>query len=484
MHWKFAANIIGILLIFLGLSMVVPLLVSFYYQDQTQENFIQSIGITMIVGLILIIISKKKQGRDDYINKKEGMAAVALAWAVIGLFGALPFYLSPQFTNFTDAFFESVSGFTTTGSSVMINIESAQKSLLFWRCFIQWLGGMGIIVLSLAILPFLGVGGIQLYNAEVPSPVPDKLTPRLSDSAKILWVVYASLTIIEIIFLFGGGMTLFEAACHAFSTLPTGGFSPKNASIAHYNNAYFDYVIVIFMLLAGINFSLHYQMLRGKTLAFWRDTECKVFLGLTFLFIILITWNTYSSVYASLNDAFRFASFQVVSIITTTGFATADYEKFPGLSQILLFICMFIGASAGSTGGGMKCARIIVCFKYCYRELFKIIHPHSISKIKFNNAVIADDVLRSIMGFLVLYIALFILSSILLACMGIDMMTAFGAVAACIGNIGPGFGTVGPTENFAHIPFMGKWLLALCMLLGRLEIYTVIILFIPEFWKK
>ena len=227
MHWKFASNIIGILLIFLGLSMVVPLLVSFYYQDHAQENFIQSIGITMIIGLILIIISKKKQGRDDYINKKEGMAAVALAWAVIGLFGALPFYLSPQFTNFTDAFFESVSGFTTTGSSVMINIESAQKSLLFWRCFIQWLGGMGIIVLSLAILPFLGVGGIQLYNAEVPSPVPDKLTPRLSDSAKILWVVYASLTIIEIIFLFGGGMTLFEAACHAFSTLPTGGFLLK-----------------------------------------------------------------------------------------------------------------------------------------------------------------------------------------------------------------------------------------------------------------
>ncbi|MBU8910867.1 MAG: TrkH family potassium uptake protein [Desulfobacterales bacterium] len=483
MRWQFIARIIGILLIFLGFSMAAPLLVSLHYHDLSRDSFIRSIGITMAAGLILIILSKK-QDEDAYINKKEGMTAVALAWTGIGIFGALPFYLSPEFTNFTDAFFESVSGFTTTGSSVMINIEGATKSLLFWRSFIQWLGGMGIIVLSLAILPFLGVGGIQLYKAEVPSPVPDKLTPRLSDSAKILWVVYAVFTLLEIIFLLGGGMPLFEAACHAFTTMPTGGFSPRNASIAHYNSAYFDYVIVIFMILAGINFSLHYQMLRGKTLAFWKDTECRFFLGLVFALTLLVTWDIYGSVYTSIKDAFRFASFQVASILTTTGFATADYEKFPGMSQVILFACMFIGASAGSTGGGMKCARIIACYKYCYRELFKIIHPRSISHVKINNTVIPDDVLRSIMGFMALYIALFIVSSILLAGMGVDMMTAFGAVAACIGNIGPGFGTVGPTENFAHLPVMGKWLLAWCMLLGRLEIYTVIILFVPEFWKK
>lgn len=483
MRRQFIANIIGILLIFLGLSMVVPLLVSIHYHDLAQDSFIYSIGITMTAGLILILLSKK-QGNDYYINQKEGMATVALAWTGICLFGALPFYFSPEFTNFTDAFFESVSGFTTTGSSVMTHIEGATKSLLFWRSFIQWLGGMGIIVLSLAILPFLGVGGIQLYKAEVPSPVPDKLTPRLSDSAKILWVIYAVLTLIQIIFLLGGGMPLFEASCHALTTMPTGGFSPKNASIAHYNSAYFDYVIVIFMILAGINFSLHYQMLRGKTLVFWKDTECRFFLGLTLILTLLVTWDTYGSVYNSFKDAFRFSSFQVASILTTTGFATADYEHFPGLSQVILFVCMFIGASAGSTGGGMKCARIIVCFKYCYRELFKIIHPKSISHVKINNMAIPDEVLRSIMGFLALYIGLFILSSILLACMGIDMITAFGAVAACIGNIGPGFGSVGPTENFAHLPVMGKWLLAWCMLLGRLEIYTVIILFVPEFWRK
>ena len=483
MRWQFIASVIGILFVFLGLSMVAPLLVSLYYHDAARDSFIQSIGITMMAGLILILLSKKRDS-EEYINQKEGMTAVALAWTGIGLFGALPFYFGPEFTNFTDAFFESVSGFTTTGSSVMMNIEGATQSLLFWRSLIQWLGGMGIIVLSLAILPFLGVGGIQLYKAEVPSPVPDKLTPRLSDSAKILWVVYAGITLIEIIFLLGGGMPLFEATCHALTTLPTGGFSPKNASVAHYNSAYVDYVIVVFMVLAGINFSLHYQMLRGKTLAFWEDTECRFFLVLTLGLTLLITWDTYGSVYTSLQDAFRFASFQVTSILTTTGFATADYEKFPGLSQVLLFICMFIGASAGSTGGGIKCARIITCFKYCYRELFKIIHPRSISHIKINNTVIPDEVVRSIMGFIALYIGLFVLSSILLSCMGVDMITAFGAVAACIGNIGPGFGTVGPTDNFAHLPVLGKWLLAWCMLLGRLEIYTVIILFVPEFWKK
>ncbi len=483
MRWKFIASIIGILLVLLGLSMIAPLLVSLYYHDQAQGYFFESIVTTMVAGLFLILLSKK-QNKDDYISQKEGMTTVALAWTAIGVFGALPFYLSPEFTSFTDAFFESVSGFTTTGSSIMTDIENSTKSILFWRCFIQWIGGMGIIVLSLAILPFLGVGGIQLFKAEVPSPVPDKLTPRLSDSAKILWVVYALFTIIEIIFLLGGGMSLYEASCHSFTTMPTGGFSPKDTSIAHYNNAYFDYVIIIFMILAGINFSLHYQMLKGKTLVFWEDIECRFFLGLIIVLTLLITWDIYGSVYTSIKESFRFASFQVVSIITTTGFATSDYERFPGLSQILLFICMFIGASAGSTGGGIKCARIITCLKYCYRELFKIIHPRSIRKIKINNNIIPDEIVKSIIGFVSLYIGLFILSSIVLAGMGVDMMTAFGAVAACIGNIGPGFGTVGPTENFAYLPVLGKWLLAWCMLLGRLEIYTVIILFVPEFWKK
>lgn len=483
MRWQLIFRIIGILLTVLGLAMIIPFLISHYYNDTGANDFLYSISITLLSGTGLLLASKNIDMKN-FINQKEAMAAVSIAWLSIGIFGALPFYFDSNFNTYTDAFFESVSGFSTTGSSIMTNIEAAGNGILFWRSLIQWMGGMGIIVLSLAILPFLGVGGIQLYKAEVPSPVPDKLTPRLSDSAKILWMVYALLTGIEIIALTIGGMPLFEAICHSLTTLPTGGFSPKNTSIAHYDSLYFDVVITTFMVLAGINFSLHYQMLRGKTLAFWKDTECRIFLGLLLCLTLIISLNLHGTVYSSLIDAIRIAGFQVVSIVTTTGFATADYEAFPGLSQVIIFFCMFIGASAGSTGGGMKLARLIVAFKYCYRELFKLIHPRSISHVKINNTVIPDEILRSIMGFLALYIGLFILASILLAAMGLDLLTAIGAAASCIGNIGPGFGTVGPAENFAHLPDMAKWLLAICMLLGRLEIYTVIILFVPEFWRK
>jgi trk system potassium uptake protein TrkH len=483
MHWSFISRIIGILLLLLAVSMVLPLAVGYLYQEGTGPVFIKSVFATALAGTLLTLVSIKMDA-DRSIDQKEGMATVALAWTAVSVFGALPFYLSPDFLSFSDAFFESVSGFTTTGSSVMTDIESASKSLLFWRSLIQWIGGMGIIVLSLAVLPFLGVGGIQLYKAEVPSPVPDKLTPRLSDSAKILWMVYLLLTLLEILFLMFGGMPLYESVCHAFTTLPTGGFSPKNASIAHYDSAYFDGVITVFMVIAGINFSLHYQLLRGRPLAFWKDTECRFFLTLLVVLIAVVTFNIHGTVYSGLLESFRFASFQVVSIITTTGFASADYELFPGVSQSLLFLCMFIGASAGSTGGGIKCARIIIGAKYCYRELFKILHPSIVRQLKVQGAVVPNHVMQGIMAFLALYAGLFFISGILLSGLGVDMMTAFGAVASCLGNIGPGFGSVGPTENFAHLPVLGKWLLAWCMLVGRLEIYTVIIFFIPEFWKR
>jgi trk system potassium uptake protein TrkH len=482
MRWQYILKIVGILISVLSFSMIAPLVMAVIYKEPASA-FYWSIGITLLSGILLVGISRKLP-EEDYINQKEGMTAVALAWTAIGLFGALPFYFSPAFSCFTDAVFESFSGFTTTGSSVMTQIEGSGYGLLFWRSLIQWMGGMGIIVLSLAILPFLGVGGIQLYKAEVPSPVPDKLTPRLSDSAKILWLFYAGFTVLEAILLFAGGMPAYDSICHALTTLPTGGFSPKNASIAHYDSAYFDTVIIVFMMIAGINFSLYYQMLKGRPLALWKDSEYRFFVGLFIVLTLIIAVDIYGTVYGSFIDCIRFAGFQVASIITTTGFATADYEIFPGLSQLFLFVLMFIGASAGSTGGGMKCSRLLVAFKYCYRELFKLIHPRSVQTVKLNNTVISDDILRSIMGFLALYMALFVIASILLASMGLDMMTSLGAVAACIGNIGPGFGSVGPTENFAHLPTMAKWLLAWCMLIGRLEIYTIIILIVPEFWKK
>ncbi len=482
MRWRFILRTIGVLIFFFGLTMIFPLTVGFYYRDQSLPALLLSMGITVIAGLILYLIFRKAQA--EVISQREGMAIVAVGWTAVGLFGALPFYLGDGCFTFVDAFFESVSGFTTTGASVLTNIEAVSKGLLFWRSFIQWLGGMGIIVLSLAILPFLGVGGMQLYKAEVPTPVPDKLKPRIRDTAMILWKVYALMSLAQVIFLVVGGMTLYDALCHTFTTMPTGGFSTKNTSIAHFDSVYFDAVIIFFMLLAGINFSLHYQMLRGKTLAFWQDSECRFFLGAVVLLTLAVSFNVFGTVYQSIGEAVRYGAFQVVSIVTTTGYVTADYEKWPAMSQLILLLCMFLGASAGSTGGGMKCLRIMLCFKFCYKELFSLVHPHAVSHIKIGGKTVPDDVMRSVLGFLALYMGLFALSSVLLAGLGVDFTTAFTAVAATIGNVGPGFGMVGPVENYAQIPVLGKWLLIWCMLLGRLEIFTVIILMVPEFWRK
>jgi trk system potassium uptake protein TrkH len=482
MRWPNIANIIGVLILALGLTMILPLICALIYKDQSVVPFIKSITISVVFGMVVHYFFRKS--KFDYINQREGMAIVAISWTTIGLFGALPFHFGDVFPTFADSFFESVSGFTTTGSSVLTDIEAIPKGILFWRSLIQWLGGMGIIVLSLAILPFLGVGGMQLYKAEVPSPVPDKLKPRLRETAMLLWKVYALITLVEFVLLKFGGMSIFDSLCHTFTTMPTGGFSTKNTSVAHYNSVYFDVVIIVFMILAGINFSLHYQMLRGKTLAFWKDAECRFFLGMILLFTALVTFDVYKSVYHTIGESLRYSAFQIVSIVTTTGYATADYELWPGMSQVIIFLCMFIGASAGSTGGGMKCIRIMLCFKYCYRELFALIHPRSVSQVKVGGKTVTDVVMKSIMGFLAIYIGIFAICSIILAGFGVDLLTSFSAVASCIGNIGPGFGIIGPTENFAMIPQAGKWLLIWCMLLGRLEIFTVIILLVPEFWRK
>jgi trk system potassium uptake protein TrkH len=482
MRWRFILKIIGVLTLFFGLTMIFPLLVGLYYGDGSLIPLVKSMGITVSAGLILYLIFFKAEA--EIISQREGMAIVALGWTAVGLFGAIPFYLGDGYFTFTDAVFESVSGFTTTGASVLTNIEAVSKGLLFWRSFIQWLGGMGIIVLSVAILPFLGVGGMQLYKAEVPSPVPDKLKPRIRDTAMILWKVYALISLAEVILLMLGGMGLYDALCHTFTTMPTGGFSTRNASVAHYDSVYFDCVFIFFMLLAGINFSLHYQMMRGKTLAFWQDSECRFFLGAVVILIFVVSLDVFRTVYDTMGDALRYGAFQVVSIVTTTGYATADYEQWPAMSQLILLMCMFLGASAGSTGGGMKCLRIMLCFKYCYRELFSLIHPHAVTRIKIGGKTVPDDVMRSVLGFLALYVGLFAFSSVALAGLGVDFTTSYTAVAATIGNIGPGFGAVGPLENFAGIPVAGKWLLVWCMLLGRLEIFTVIILVVPEFWRK
>ncbi|KPA16713.1 potassium uptake protein, TrkH family [Candidatus Magnetomorum sp. HK-1] len=481
MRWRYTLFFVGILSVFLGLTMIIPFICSIITQDNSARPILFSAAITETTGLLLFFGFRIRN--HDHISSREGIAIVALGWIAAGFFSALPFYFGNAFDTFTDAFFESVSGITTTGASVMTNIEGVSSSLLLWRSFIQWLGGMGIIVLSLAILPLLGVGGMQMYKAEVPSPIPDKLKPRIRDTAMILWKVYAGITIAEVLFLLMGGMSFYDALNHALTTMPTGGFSTKNLSVAHYNSVYIETVIIVFMMLAGINFSLHYQMLLGKPLAFWKDSECRFFLSFVLIVTLIVTINIFP-VYDSFGKAFRYASFQVVSIVTTTGYGSADYELWPGMSQMILLLCMFIGASAGSTGGGMKCLRIMIYFKYCYKELISLIHPRAVSRIKVNGQPVSPEVVSSVLGFLGLFVGLFAISSVMLAAMGVDLVTAFSAVASAIGNIGPGLGTVGPTENYASLPAMGKWLLVWCMLLGRLEIYTIIILLIPEFWRK
>ena len=482
MRWRYITYVVGLLTFTLATAMVPALVAGLYYSDGSAMPMAIAIAIAAVCGAAMYFGFRGET--IDSLSTREGMAIVSFGWISVSAFGALPFFFGIESCSVTDAYFESISGFTTTGASILDNIEGVAKGILFWRSLIQWLGGMGIIVLSIAILPFLRVGGMQLFKAEVPSPVPDKLKPRLKETAALLWKVYILFSVAMVILLMVGGMNLFEALCHAFTTLPTGGFSTKNLSIAHYQSTYFDVVVTIFMVLAGINFTLHYQLLRGKPLAFWRDVECRFFLGLLVLLTMVVSFNIYGHVYDHMGESLRYGAFQVVSIITTTGFATADYLQWPAMSQLILLICMFIGASAGSTGGGIKVLRVMLLFKYCYRELFSLIHPKAVTHIKISGKRVPDDVIRSVIGFLALYTGLFVVCSVLLAGLGVDFVTAFGAVAASIGNIGPGFGMVGPQGNYAGLPALGKWLLAWCMLLGRLEIYTVIILFVPEFWRK
>ena len=482
MHSNSVLRFIGILIIFLGLSIFLPLVVSFIYGDGSSSSLILSLIATTSIGLILFLFTKKS--KDTPLNHRDGVAIVTLGWIAAGIAGAIPFLFSGSIHNFSDACFESISGFTTTGATILTDIESIPAGILMWRSITQWLGGMGIIVLSIAVLPFLGVGGMQLYRAEIPSPVVDKLKPRISDTAKTLWKVYLLITVLEIVFLLAGGMSLYDSACHAFCTMPTGGFSPRNTSIAYYNSAYFDGVIILFMLIAGINFSLHYKLITGEPKVYLKDPECRVFLSIVSALIIIVTLDIYGSVYESIFRAFRYAAFQVSSIISTTGFATADYEYWPALSQNIILLCMFLGGMAGSTGGGLKTMRIILLIKHGYREVFRIVHPHAVTSIKLGGRPVPPDILSSIWGFFILYLSLFVITSFTMSFLGLDLISSFSSVAACIFNVGPGLGIVGPIDNYMNVPLAGKWILIFCMLLGRLEIYTVIVLLTPEYWRK
>lgn len=482
MHPLVILRFVGILSLFLGLSMGLPLMVAAVYRDGSAGALAWAAVLTCGAGGTVFLGTRRGAGVS--LSHRDGIAIVTLGWIAAGFFGMLPYLISGSIPGVTDAYFESVSGFTTTGASVLSDIETLPRGILLWRSLTQWLGGMGIIVLSIAVLPYLGVGGMQLYKAEIPSPVVDKLKPRISETAKTLWKVYVLITLVEIFLLFAGGMSLYDAVCHAFTTMPTGGFSTKNASIAHFQSAFLDWVVVVFMLLAGINFSLHYRLLKGDLTIFGRDRECRVFLGLVAGFVLVVTFDIQGRIYATFGSALRYAAFQVGSLITTTGFVTADYDQWPALSRQILLGCMFLGAMAGSTGGGIKIMRIMLLIRHGYQEIFRLIHPHAVTSVKLGGRPVPSDVMSSIWGFFILYMGLFILATLMMAALGLDMVSAFASVAATIGNIGPGLGIVGPVKNYLTVPAVGKWVLIFCMLLGRLEIYTVIVLLTPEFWRK
>lgn len=480
MNSKAVIHIIGTLLMFEAGSMLMPLGFSLYYGDGDAWALLLSVFISFFLGLVLF---KSTQIKPE-LRVREGFAIVVFGWTFMAAVGALPFVLYGAIPSYTDAFFETMSGFTTTGASILTDIEALPHGLLFWRSETHWLGGMGIIVLSLAILPFLGVGGMQLFKAEVPGPLPDKLKPRIKETAEILWGVYLLVTLMETTLLMFGGMSLFDALCHTFGTVATGGFSTKNASIAHFDSVYIEVVIILFMVIAGTNFSLHYRALKGKVQTYYKDREFQFYcLFLVTCLLITVPILYFASKY-DMGKAVRSAAFQVVSIVTTTGYATDDFELWSSSGQLIMLVLMFIGGCAGSTGGSIKIIRIMLLLKHGITEIKKLLHPNAYIPVRLGGRVISADVITNILAFFILYMLIFVCGSFCMALMGLDFVTAVASVAATLGNIGPGLGNVGPTDNYAAIPVAGKWLLSLFMLLGRLEIYTVIILFVPEFWKK
>ncbi|MGB4504885.1 MAG: TrkH family potassium uptake protein [Syntrophaceticus sp.] len=479
MNIRLVVNLMGKAMVLLGLAMVLPLLWAVYDQGPDRLAFIYSIIITLISGLIITIAVPQK----GEIRYREGFAIVTLGWFLVSLYGCLPYLLSGVCSSFPDAFFETVSGFTTTGASIITNVESLPRGILFWRSLTHWLGGMGIIVFLVALLSKLGVGANRIFRAEVPGPVTFKIMPRISETAKILWFTYLVMTILETVLLMILGMPFFDSLCHTFGTLATGGFSIKNASIGYYEQASIQWVITIFTFLSGANFALYYQALRGRSLkAFWKNEEFRFYAAIVLVATALIAFDT-SSLFSSMEELIRTSAFQVVSIITTTGYSTSDFNLWPYMSQALLVMLMFIGGCSGSTSGSIKVGRILILLKQGVLEVRKLIHPRGVFTVKIDGKNISHDLVSNVMQFFFFYVVIFAVSGIAMTAMGLDLKTAFTSVAATFGNVGPGLGLVGPAGNYAAITGQGKILLSFLMLLGRLEIYTVFVMFSPSLWE-
>lgn len=478
---KQVIHLISFFLALEGFFMLFGLPFAFYFQEENPLVLLYSFLITTGTGGTIWFLTRNQ--RMEHINKREGFIVVTLTWIFFSLAGALPFILSGAIPSFTDAFFESMSGITTTGASILTDVEILPKSLHFWRSMTHWIGGMGIIVLSIAILPLLGVGSMQLYNAEITGVTKDKLHPRISDTAKRISAIYLILTIAQVVLLLLGKMPLLDSICHAFGSMGTGGFSTKNASIGGYSS-YIQYVIILFMFLAGVNFTLHFLLFSGKVKPVWSNEEFRkyilIIVGFTLFIGALLVWKTGLEG----EKAFRDALFQVVSIITTTGYFTTDYVQWPVSVWFFIFLLMFVGGMAGSTGGGVKVIRLVLLFKNAGKELKRAIHPNGIIPVRLDHQAVPQETIFKVMAFFQLYLLIFVAGVLSLSLLGIDFVTAIGASISALGNIGPGLGLVGPAGNYNYFPDSGKWVLSALMLVGRLELFTVLILFSRSFWKR
>ena len=476
-------RILGLLLMVFSSTLLPPIFIGMYYADGAVAPFAEAFALTLAFGFLLYlpVHNQKKE-----LRLRDGFLVVVLFWTVLGIVGGLPLYLSGIYDiSVTDAVFESISGLTTTGATVITNIDNMPHALLFYRQELQWLGGMGIIVLAVAVLPMLGIGGMQLFRAETPGPVKDnKLTPRITETAKALWYIYLGLTISCALAYWLAGMSLFDAISHAFSTVAIGGFSTHDASIGYCNNTGIELIAVIFMLLSGVNFAIHFTAIRRRSLnPYRRDAEFRTYALVLFVVsIITIGYLQLTKTFSSTTESIIEGLFQVVSIGTTTGFTTAEYYTWPGFLPVLLLYVSFIGGCSGSTGGGIKVIRILLLVKQGVRELKRLIHPNAQIVVKIGKKPMPENVIEAVWGFFAAYFAILALMILLLMATGLDQETAFSAVAACLNNLGPGLGDVG--RNFASINDVAKWILALAMLLGRLEIFTLLVLFTPAFWRK
>jgi trk system potassium uptake protein TrkH len=494
LNYKIIFYFFGLLLVFNGGFILLSALVSLIYQDGVTLQLVSS-GLGILIFGLLGMINHRNHNKE--MNKREGYIVVAFGWIVMSLSGAVPYLATGAIPNFTNAFFETMSGFTTTGASILNDIEIVPKGVLFWRSLTHWIGGMGIIVLAVAILPLLGIGGMQLFAAEAPGPSADKLHPRITDTAKRLWLIYFGYTAAETILLQVAGMSFFDAINHSMCTLSTGGFSTKNASVAYWNNQpVIQYIIIAFMFLAGSNFVLSYFAFKGKVQKVIHDEEFKLYFKFVAIFTVIAALIIYfradltissidhPMVWGKAESAFRHALFQVLSVITTTGFVTADYTLWTPFLMVFFFGLMFLGGSAGSTAGGVKVVRHLVLIKNGFLEFKRTLHPNAILPVRYNKRAISGDIVFNILGFFILYMIAFIIGALGFSMMGINFESSIGIAASSLGNVGPALGQFGPVNNYAALPAIGKWWCSFLMLIGRLELFTVLILLTPFFWRN